>query len=160
VESIKIIKSIITDRRLENEISHGRYLAQAAAGEVWNWESQAGKERWKRRVGILVSHIQKGMSVLELGCGTGYFTKELLGLGAHITAIDVSPDLLKIAVENVPDPSVSFMIETAFQMTFADSSFDLVLGSSASHHLDIGRALSEIYMILKDGGKMIFTEPN
>jgi ubiquinone/menaquinone biosynthesis C-methylase UbiE len=146
--------------KLENEIIHGRYLAQAGAGEVWNWESPAGRERWKRRVGILTSGIRPGMNILELGCGTGYFTKELTGFGANITAIDVSPELLEIAEKTVTTPSVTFLIENAFQMTFTDASFDMVIGSSVLHHLDVERAIPEIYRVLKPGGSITFTEPN
>ena len=41
------------------------------------------------------------MTVLELGCGTGYFTQELARSGADIVAIDVSPELLEIAEDQL-----------------------------------------------------------
>ena len=33
-------------KRIAKEIQHGRFLAAHGAGEIWNWESPAGKLRW------------------------------------------------------------------------------------------------------------------
>ena len=82
-------------KRIVNEVEHGRFLAQHGAGEIWNWEGPAGRLRWVRRVKMLSNHLYVGMNVLELGCGTGYFTRELARSGAHIVAVDVSPELLE-----------------------------------------------------------------
>lgn len=149
-----------TSKRLQNEIQHGHYLLEHGAGEVWNWEGVAGKRRWARRVGMLTGHVVVGMKVLEIGCGTGYFTHELARTGAEITAIDISPDLLEQARKEVPDSLVIFRMENAYAMTFPDSSFDTVVGSSVLHHLDVDLALKEFYRVLRPGGSMYFTEPN
>jgi SAM-dependent methyltransferase len=148
------------ETRLQNEIKHGKFLAGQGAGEIWNWETPAGKERWKRRVGMLTSHILPEMHVLELGCGAGYFTKELVRTGGRITAIDISNDLLSIAKQTVRTEAVELRIENAYNMTFPDMCFDSVVGSSVLHHLDLDKALSECYRVLKPGGSMYFTEPN
>jgi hypothetical protein len=63
------------DTRIKHEIEYGRFLAGNGAGEIWNWESPAGKFRWARRVKMLTEFIKPESAVLELGCGTGYFTK-------------------------------------------------------------------------------------
>ena len=146
--------------RLENEIEHGRFLAKEGAGEIWNWESAAGKRRWGRRVGMLIDGISEGMEVLELGCGTGYFTKELVETGARVVAIDISPELLEIAERDIVAENVQFQVENAYAMGFEGGRFDAVIGSSVLHHLEIEKALSEIFRVLKPGGKVCFTEPN
>jgi ubiquinone/menaquinone biosynthesis C-methylase UbiE len=151
--------SLMQDR-IRREIQHGRFLAAHGAGEIWNWESPAGKLRWARRVKMLISHLKPGMTVLELGCGTGYFTRELARSGADIIAIDVSPDLLEIARANSPAPNVHYQIQNAYALSYSDAAFDSVVGSSVLHHLDIEEALREIYRVLKPGGTICFTEPN
>ena len=148
------------DIRIRHEIEHGKFLADNGAGEIWNWESPAGKFRWKRRVKMLTEFIKPDSTVLELGCGTGYFTQEIAKTGAKIVAIDISPELLKIAESNVPCQNVHFKEENAYNMTFNDNQFDYVIGSSVLHHLDIKKSISEIYRVLKDGGIIAFTEPN
>jgi SAM-dependent methyltransferase len=146
--------------RLQNEIEHGKYLLAHGAGAVWNWETPAGRIRWARRVKMLTSHLQQGQSVLELGCGTGYFTRELAVTGAQITAIDISPELLRVAEQECSSGNVRFEIQNAYAMTFPDETFDSVVGSSVLHHLEIEAALREIQRVLKPGGSIYFTEPN
>ena len=148
------------DKRLLNEIEHGKYLIEHGAGETWNWESPAGKLRWERRVAMLKDKLEKDSKVLELGCGTGYFTRELVDTDAHITAIDISPDLLEEARKEVSASNVEFNVDNAYAMSFHAGTFDHVVGSSVLHHLEIREALSEMYRVLKPGGQIAFTEPN
>ena len=146
--------------RIAKEIQHGRFLAERGAGKIWNWESPAGKLRWARRVKMLSRHLAPGMSVLELGCGTGYFTRELARSGADIVAIDVSPELLEIAKANCSTPNVRYEIKNAYELSYPDGAFNSVVGSSVLHHLEIDAALREVYRVLKPGGTIYFTEPN
>ena len=148
------------DSRLNNEIEHGKYLIEHGAGETWNWETPAGKLRWQRRVKMLRDIIRPGSEVLELGCGTGYFTRELVQSGAHIIAIDISPELIEEAKNVIKDPNIRFKIDNAYEMSFPSGAFDHVIGSSVLHHLEIREALSEIFRVLKSGGSIAFTEPN
>ena len=148
------------DTRLQNEIEHGKYLASHGAGEIWGWETSAGKVRWQRRVKMLVSNLRPDMRVLEVGCGAGYFTQQLATTGAHIVAIDISPELLAQAREKVRASNVTFCEENAYATTFAAESFDAVVGSSVLHHLDLERGLAELHRVLKPGATVRFTEPN
>jgi ubiquinone/menaquinone biosynthesis C-methylase UbiE len=148
------------EARLQHEIEHGRYLVRHGAGEVWNWETPAGRIRWERRVRMLTSHIKTREKILELGCGTGYFTRALARTGAAITAIDISPNLLKIARRDHLIDNVTFGVQNAYALTYPDVAFDSVVGSSVLHHLEIDQALAQIYRVLRPGGTIRFTEPN
>ena len=148
------------NNRIQNEIEHGKFLIKEGAGETWNWETPAGKLRWQRRVNMLTDHLLPGMKVLELGCGTGYFTREITRKNVDLTAIDISPDLLQEAKKNINSDKVAFALENAYSMSFSNHSFDSVVGSSVLHHLDIRQALLEVYRVLKPGGTLYFTEPN
>jgi 2-polyprenyl-3-methyl-5-hydroxy-6-metoxy-1,4-benzoquinol methylase len=150
----------LVQERIAKEVQHGRFLAQHGAGEIWNWESPAGKVRWARRVRMLGSHLKSGMTVLELGCGTGSFTRELARSGAEIIAIDVSPELLEIAKTNCSAPNVRYQIQNAYALSYSEGMFDSVVGSSILHHLEIEEGLREIYRVLKPAGTIYFTEPN
>jgi SAM-dependent methyltransferase len=146
--------------RIAKEVQHGRFLADHGAGEIWNWESPAGRLRLARRVKMLSSHLKPGMTVLELGCGAGYFTQELARSGADIVAIDVSPELLEIAKTNCSSPNVQYQIQNAYALSYSEAVFDSVVGSSVLHHLEIEEALRDIYRVLKPMGTIYFTEPN
>ena len=160
VSNSRATENVPMQERIAKEIQHGRFLAEHGAGEIWNWESPAGKLRWARRVKMLSRHLRSGMSVLELGCGTGYFTRELACSGANIVAVDVSPDLLEIAKANSSAPNVRYEIQNAYELSYPDAVFDSVVGSSVLHHLEIEKAIREIYRVLKPGGTIYFTEPN
>ena len=146
--------------RIAREIQHGRFLAEHGAGEIWNWEGPAGQLRWERRVKMLSEHLRPGMTVLELGCGTGYFTQELARSGADVVAIDLSPELLGVARAGYSAPNVRYEIQNACTLSYPDAIFDSVTGSSVLHHLEIAKALREIYRVLKPRGAIYFTEPN
>jgi len=148
------------ENRIKNEIEHGKYLLEHGAGEVWNWSSPAGIVRWQRRVKMLTAKLQAQHRVLELGCGTGFFTKEIVKTGASVVAIDISPELLAVARKEFTAPNVELIIENAYQTSFPDASFDSIIGSSVLHHLDTEKAFNEIYRLLKPGGCLAFTEPN
>lgn len=148
------------ESRILREIEHGRHLLKHGAGEIWNWEGPAGRQRWQRRVQMLTSHVRQGMKILEIGCGTAYFTRELAKTAALITAIDISPDLLEEARLNCPFPNVTFETQNAYALTYPDNAFDSVVGSSVLHHLEIDEGLRQIYRVLRPGGLIVFTEPN
>lgn len=148
------------DRRLENEALHGAFIAEKGE-EIWNWSSSAGRVRWARRSAMFADFLAPGgRDVLEIGCGTGLFTAELAKTGNRITAIDISADLLTLARRRVTVENVTFSRENAYVTTFADCSFDRIVGSSCLHHLDVDQALNEFYRLLKPGGALMFTEPN
>ena len=157
---VAVIWNLLVQERIANEIEHGRFLAQHGAGEIWNWEGRAGKMRWASRVKMLSDHLRVGMSVLVLGCGTGYFTREVARSGANVVAVDVSPELLVMARLDCSATNVRYEIQNACALSYPEEMFDSVVGSSVLHHLEIKEALREIYRVLKVGGTIYFTEPN
>ena len=148
-------------KRIENEIEHGKKLLSEGAESVWNWDSPAGKRRADRRAQYFIdlANIKSGDKVLEIGCGTGLFTRKFYAATkATIVAIDISEDLLTEARKLLPE--VTFKSDDAMHMSFQNAEFDVVFGSSVLHHLEFDSSLKEIYRVLKPGGRMIFAEPN
>jgi ubiquinone/menaquinone biosynthesis C-methylase UbiE len=148
------------DPRIQNEIDQGEFLTSRNPEKIWNWTSPAGIERFKRRANMLTEKITRKMVVLEIGCGTGLLTQEIVKTGAEIYAIDISPQLLDIAVKSISESNVHFQIQNAYQLDYPDDLFDAVVGSSTLHHLDTDKALKEFHRVLKPGGLLLFTEPN
>ena len=146
--------------RLEHEREHGRKIKNNAEA-VWNWASPAGKVRANRRAAYFsnLGKYKAGDKLLEIGCGTGLFTGKVYdATKADIVAVDISEDLLEIARKTYPN--VQFKIDDAMNLSFQPNSFDGVFGSSILHHLDMKRAMEEIYRVLKPGGNAVFAEPN
>jgi len=155
-----VVRGMTVDQRIKNEAEHGRFIAEHGE-EIWNWSSPAGVLRWQRRAGMFREFLGEGCKeILEIGCGTGLFTHEICKTGNHITAIDISAELLELARQRVCCENARFVLGNAYATGFPADSFDALVGSSCLHHLDIAQALREFYRLLKPGGRLMFTEPN
>jgi SAM-dependent methyltransferase len=98
---------------------------------------------------------------LEIGAGTGYFSLNLLQLGAigRATATDISPGMLSTlrATAERLGLEVQTVRTEAERLPFADESFDLVFGHAVLHHIpDLSRAFSEFHRVLRPGGTLVF----
>ena len=146
--------------RKENEIKHGASIAGHAA-DTWGWGSPSGKVRAKRRAELIIrfGKIAQGKSVLDIGCGTGIFSRYFAGTGATVTSMDISPELIEQAKKETALP-ITYLIGDAERLPFPDGSFDVVAGSSILHHLDPVVALKEVFRVLRPGGRCVFAEPN
>lgn len=147
--------------RIAHEIAHGKKLMAEGAEDIWNWASPAGMVRADRRAQYFIDQakISAKDKVLEIGCGTGLFTRKVYEqTKAAITAIDISEELLTEARKLLPE--ATFKIDDAMNLSFPDNYFDVVFGSSVLHHLEMEKSIKEILRVLKPGGRMVFAEPN
>lgn len=131
----------------------------------WGARTPAGQKRYDNKAALFKKRIKqkKAIKILEVGCGDGEFTKRLIRVVNHkckIVAMDITPILIKRANELIKDKRATFKIDDIESMAFPDKTFDIVCGISILHHVDIDKALREIYRVLKKGGEIFFTEPN
>lgn len=102
-----------------------------------------------------------GLSVLELGCGVGDLTLQLLSRGAHVTALDLSDGMVAVTrrrVERFAPGPVELVVAPVEHSGLDSASFDLVIGKWILHHADLGLAATEIRRLLKTGRRAIFLE--
>jgi SAM-dependent methyltransferase len=101
--------------------------------------------------------------VLDLGCGGGQNASILASRGAHVFAMDISPDLLDLAARRAEldgrTAAITTVCSTAHAIPLPGESVDLVFGSAILHHLDLDRTAQELYRVLKPGGRAVFKEP-
>lgn len=148
--------------RLENEIQHAKKIIRNPEG-TWGWSSPIGKIRAQRRANYILQwgRFSPLDHLLEIGCGTGLFTEKIFRqTQAQIIAMDISEDLLAIARKRKGVEGVAFQVGNAMKSGFEDNHFDGVYGNSVLHHLEIESALREMFRVLKQGGRLVFAEPN
>ena len=99
--------------------------------------------------------------VLEVGCGTGFFTLNLMLAGvigeAHVT--DISPGMVNVAERNAKELGLTVhgKVADAETLPYDDGTFDLVVGHAVLHHIpDVELALREVVRVLKPGGRFVF----
>jgi len=132
---------------------------------------QAQRESWVRFAPLatfttptaakLVRHagIRSGQRLLDVGCGTGPVAVTAARLGARVTGLDLTPDLLEHARENarIAEVDIDWHEGDAEALPFEDGSFDVVV--SQFGHIFAPRpevALAEMLRVLKRGGTLAF----
>lgn len=114
--------------------------------------------------GIPESQVQAlpaldGKDVVELGCGTAYFSAWLARRGARPVGVDVTPSQLAIARELQAEHRLDFpLLEAdAEDVPLPDESFDLALSEyGASIWCDPTRWIPEAARLLRPGGELVF----
>lgn len=96
---------------------------------------------------------QKGLSVLDLGCGTGTLSKGLADKGYQVLGIDASSQMVEAARKRYP--GLEFKVMDACDMPWKEA-FDVVFSNAVFHWIpDQPRLLHQIYQVLNKGGKLI-----
>jgi ubiquinone/menaquinone biosynthesis C-methylase UbiE len=89
--------------------------------------------------------------ILDLGCGTGIATRQLVKVGTVI-GCDPDPLMLRAAKKHKKINGEKYILGAAEKLPFKDESFDVVTAFSAFHWFDNKKSLLEIHRVLKPGG--------
>jgi SAM-dependent methyltransferase len=104
--------------------------------------------------------VHAGQRVLDVACGTGVVSVTAARLGAQVTALDLTPELLGRARENahIAGVEVDWHEGDAEKLPFGEAAFDVVL--SEFGHIFAPRpevATGEMLRVLKPGGTIAFS---
>src|SRR5437762_5497353 len=104
--------------------------------------------------------VQSGQRVLDVACGTGVVAITAARIGANVTGLDLTPELLERARENsgVAEVDVDWHEGDVEALPFPDGAFDVVL--SQFGHMFAPRpevAIREMLRVLKPGGTIAFS---
>jgi len=104
----------------------------------------------------LPSHCE---SILEIGCGTGTFSRLLSRHAERIVAIDLSPKMIEVAKHKSQDYSnIDFHVADISAWEFPINQFDVIVSLATFHHLPLERLLPNLKMALKPGGKLVILD--
>jgi ABC-2 type transport system ATP-binding protein len=98
--------------------------------------------------------------LIELGCGTGFYTKVLAANASHIMATDLSDEMLAVARTQLKDLQNITVAKADCEATaFPDGKFDSVFMANLIHVIENpSTTLHEAYRILKDGGLLLIVD--
>ncbi len=94
----------------------------------------------------------RGKDVLEVGAGTGKWTRLLLTLGADVTVVEPDDDMRAVLLRRSPE--VHTLKGVAEDLPVEDATFDAVLVSSAWHWFEQPAAMDEMARVLRDDGRL------
>lgn len=106
-----------------------------------------------------------GRDALDLGCGQGWFSRQLAGAGARVTGVDWSPRLIAHAVRHqagAPAP-IRYLVLDAARVAerLPAASFDLVTGCMSLMDMpEPAKVLAGARALLRPGGRVVVSVPN
>jgi demethylmenaquinone methyltransferase/2-methoxy-6-polyprenyl-1,4-benzoquinol methylase len=130
-----------------------RYDALSAAFSFWQ------DPRWRRALVDAVAPAD-GQRVLDVACGTGLVSAELLRRApVRLVALDQSPQMLAAARARFAGSGVELVEGRAEALPFPDASFDAVTFTYLLRYVDDPRAtVAELARVLRPGGRIASLE--
>ena len=142
-------------------------------------ETNSGNDLYSQRAGIYLSLVDskphnalyerpamirlipnvEGQSILDMGCAGGWYSQQLLEKGAHVTALDNSPEMVEAARKILPDHVRIFQHDLNQPIRdLADSSQDGIVASLVFHYIqDWNTLFRECHRLLRPEGWMLFS---
>lgn len=127
--------------------------------DTFSGDQQGYAKNFRRWMARNLAGLPPKSTILEVGCGDGSFTKELVKFSPDVTAIDISES--QIAENAKRFTGITFrQHDVAETFPFNNNAFDVIWCSEVLEHLfDPAFALREMNRIIKPGGKLLVTVP-
>ena len=116
------------------------------------WDADLVRNEEVIRIILDNGGIRPGVHVLDVACGTGVLFPDYLKRGARVTAIDLSPQMAKLAAAKFPEVTVlcGDVEETEFP-----EAFDCIMVYNAFPHFpEPARLIGQLAKLLKPGGRL------
>lgn len=115
---------------------------------------------------LLGPYVRSGMTVMDVGCGMGYFSVALaamVGGDGRVISVDLQPEMLEVVAARVKKTGLADRIEIHLceeDELGVDATADFILTFWMAHEVGrLGSFMEEIYGLLKDGGRYFLAEP-
>jgi len=148
----------------------GRTLDQAEDPDLLGVVCHVGMPPWYNRyfAGVQRKAFQRalshcgdlaGASVLEIGCGTGRWSRLLRDLGAHVVAIDLSEEAIARNARTIA--GIDFRAGDFLELELPEAAFDLAVSVTVFQHLPFAQqeqASAKLAALLRPTGRALLLE--
>jgi ubiquinone/menaquinone biosynthesis C-methylase UbiE len=119
------------------------------SGEEWDHNSHYH--------GLLARHLPAPCrEALDIGCGTGAFSRLLAKSSERVLALDLSPNMIGLARErSARFPNIDFRVADVLTLALPSEKFDCIATIATLHHLPAGEVLPKLKGALKPGGVLL-----
>ena len=118
--------------------------------------------RWMREISAWIPKDKK-LKILDVGCGTGFFTILLAKEGHEVIGVDLTPEMIEQSIKLAKEEQANchFRVMDAEKLEFEDEAFDLVITRNLTWTLpDVEQAYGEWKRVLKKGGILLNFDAN
>lgn len=133
--------------------------------ERWSAILSANGIRYWHQLAVEQLALRPGLTVLDVGCGTGQVTREMarrMGGQGEVTGLDPSTAMLQVARETPVNPDSAPIVwqeGVGEALPFPDRHFDRVTAQFSIRNMhDWRQGLSEMVRVLKPGGRLVILE--
>ncbi len=155
------------DRTLQDQIDYYR----ARAGEYDEWFYRKGRydhgdvlnQQWFDEAQAIMQRLttlSPVNTILELACGTGIWTEQLLKIGQHVTAIDAAPEVIAINRQKLDADNITYIQADLFQWE-PEYQYDLVFFSFWLSHVPADQLdgfLAKVARATRPGGHLFIVD--
>jgi demethylmenaquinone methyltransferase/2-methoxy-6-polyprenyl-1,4-benzoquinol methylase len=121
-----------------------------------------GQDRAWRRAAARAAALAGAQSAVDVACGTGALTRELVASapGATVLGVDFSWEMVRRAAGTEADPpAAAYLVGDALRLPLRDASVDVVTIAFGLRNLpEPGRGLLEFRRVLRPGGRLVVCE--
>ena len=123
-------------------------LSNQDADEGWNHNNHYHR--------FLLEHVPACCAgALDIGCGTGQFARLLASRAEHVLALDLSPQMIRLARERSTGfATIDFEAADVLAWTFSPEQFDFIVSIAALHHMPMEAILAKMKEALAKGGTL------
>ena len=157
------------DNELLNE--QRRYYGQRA-GEYDEWFFRQGRydrgaahrDQWFRELTVVETALRAAVpsgKILELACGTGLWTRHLVGDARDVIAVDASREVIAINQRRVAPATVRYVVADIFSWSPPAGAFDAVVFAFWLSHVPESKFeefMERVAAALKPGGIVFFVD--
>ncbi len=149
----------LVDRSKREAWTQALFNGTARGYDMSSGAAFLGTGCWYRRRMLLQSGLRRGVSLLDVGSGTGlcaWLAQSIVGEEGRVVSLDPSPGMLSVArARGVRET----MVGQAEHLPFADDSFDFVTMSYMLRHIeDLATAFKEARRVLRPCGRIVILE--
>lgn len=145
-------------RENEKTFTADDYDEKYFAGHIRRYEEGV----YGNRVKWITKYLKdvSGKSLLDAGCGIGFFSEVARRQGAKVVSLDFSPQALRVYRKR-GGADATLMVGSVEELPFSNNQFDFAMAIDVIEHLYHPRLLlSEMYRVVKPGGRVIVETDN
>ncbi|MGD8794082.1 MAG: class I SAM-dependent methyltransferase [Anaerolineae bacterium] len=121
---------------------------------AWRWDHN------RHYHGYLLRHVPSPCArALDVGCGTGAFSRLLAGWAGQVVGLDLSLGMIQVARARAGQhPNLRFQVADVNRWPFPREAYDCIASIATLHHLPLAETLARMRDALRPGGALLILD--